>query len=49
MRTATIERKTKETDIKFTLCLDGGEVKVDSGVGFLTICSQHLQLMQAMD
>ena len=34
MRTATINRKTKETDINLTLCLDGGEVKVDTGVGF---------------
>ena len=34
MRTATIERKTKETDICLTLCLDGGEVSVNTGVGF---------------
>ena len=34
MRTATIERKTKETDIALTLCLDGGEVSVNTGVGF---------------
>ena len=34
MRTATINRKTKETDIKLTLCLDGGEVRADTGVGF---------------
>ena len=34
MRTATIERKTKETDIALTLCLDGGAVEIDTGVGF---------------
>ncbi len=34
MRTASIERKTKETDIKLSLNLDGGEVRVNTGVGF---------------
>lgn len=34
MRTASVERKTKETDIKLSLCLDGGEVSVDTGIGF---------------
>ena len=34
MRTAAIERKTKETDIRCTLNLDGGEVKLDTGIGF---------------
>lgn len=35
-RTATIERNTKETQIKLTLNLDGtGEYKVDCPVGFL--------------
>ena len=27
-------RKTRETDISLTLCLDGGEVEVSTGVGF---------------
>ncbi len=34
MRTATVERNTKETQIKATLCLDGGEVAVSTGNGF---------------
>lgn len=34
MRTATITRKTKETDITLSLCLDGGKVAVETGVGF---------------
>ena len=33
-RTAQISRKTKETDIVLKLCLDGGEVRVDTGIGF---------------
>ena len=34
MRTAEINRKTKETDINLKLNLDGGEVKIDTGIGF---------------
>ena len=34
MRNATVERNTKETQIKISLCLDGGEVKVNTGIGF---------------
>ena len=34
MRTAEIERNTKETQIKISLDLDGGEVNVSTGIGF---------------
>lgn len=34
MRTSIVERNTKETQIKVELNLDGGEVKVDTGIGF---------------
>ena len=34
MRTAEIERNTKETQIKISLDLDGGDVNVSTGIGF---------------
>ena len=34
MRTATVERNTKETQIKAELNLDGGEVRISTGIGF---------------
>lgn len=34
MRTSFVERNTKETQIKINLCLDGGEVNINTGVGF---------------
>lgn len=34
MRTSSISRKTKETDIQLSLCLDGGAISVSTGVGF---------------
>ena len=33
-RTAQISRETKETQIKLTLDLDGGEVNISTGIGF---------------
>ncbi len=46
MRTAEIKRKTAETDISLTLCLDGkGESSINSGSGFfdhmLTLFARH--------
>ena len=42
-RTATIRRKTKETDIELTLDLDGtGKVSAGTGVGFLDHMLDHL-------
>ena len=45
MRETTITRKTAETDITLTLSLDGGEVNVSSGIGFLdhmlTLFARH--------
>lgn len=45
MRKAQIERKTKETDIQLSLCLDGGETEINTGIGFfdhmLTAFSVH--------
>lgn len=35
MRKCELDRKTKETDIKLALCLDGGECAIDTGCGFL--------------
>lgn len=34
MRTATIARKTNETDINLSLNLDGGNVSISTGIGF---------------
>ncbi len=34
MRSASVCRATKETDIKLSLCLDGGEVSISTGIGF---------------
>jgi imidazoleglycerol-phosphate dehydratase len=35
MRCAEIKRKTNETDIALSLCLEGGESAIDTGCGFL--------------
>ena len=42
-RTATIERKTRETQISVTIDLDGtGEGKIDTGIGFFDHMLAHL-------
>jgi imidazoleglycerol-phosphate dehydratase len=47
-RSAKIERKTSETDVRLSLDLDGGEISVASGVGFLDhmleLLAQHGRL-----
>lgn len=38
-RTASVERRTRETDITLTIDLDGtGRADIDTGIGFLTTC-----------
>ena len=34
MRSAKLERVTKETNVSVSLNLDGGDVKIDTGIGF---------------
>ena len=46
MRDCHLERKTAETDIRLTVCLDGtGECEIRTGVGFLdhmlTLFARH--------
>ena len=45
MRQAIVDRKTKETDIHVSLCLEGGAADIDTGIGFfnhmLTALSVH--------
>jgi imidazoleglycerol-phosphate dehydratase len=45
MRTATIHRQTKETNVQITLDLDGtGRYEADTGVGFLDHMLAHIAL-----
>lgn len=34
MRKAAVKRGTRETQIELELCLDGGEINIDTGIGF---------------
>jgi imidazoleglycerol-phosphate dehydratase len=50
MRTATVERKTKETQVKATVNLDGtGQYKVSTGIGFLDHMMEQLSRHSLMD
>jgi imidazoleglycerol-phosphate dehydratase len=49
-RTATVERKTKETNVFVSLDLDGqGEYDVDTGIGFLDHMLEQLSRHSLMD
>ena len=45
MRMFELERKTSETDIKLSLCLEGGDCEINTGCGFLdhmlTLFAKH--------
>lgn len=48
-RTAQLKRDTNETQIEVVLSLDGsGKGEIDTGVGFLTICSRDLPVMDCL-
>src|SRR5262245_36446480 len=50
MRTASIERKTRETDIVVSLDLDGlGDYDVDTGIGFLDHMLESLSRHYGID
>jgi len=49
-RVATIQRRTRETDIRLTLDLDGtGQYTIDTGVGFLDHMLAHVAVHGMMD
>lgn len=41
-RTSTINRKTNETEVSLSLCLDGGDYKIQTGVGFFDHMLDHV-------
>jgi imidazoleglycerol-phosphate dehydratase len=50
MRTATVHRQTKETDVEITLDLDGtGTYEVETGIGFLNHMLAHVAVHGLFD
>ena len=50
MRTATVHRQTRETDVRVTLDLDGtGHYEVDTGIGFLDHMLAHVAVHGLFD
>ncbi len=50
MRTATVERRTAETQVQVTLDLDGsGQYDVSTGVGFLDHMLRHVAVHGLLD
>ncbi len=50
MRTATIHRQTRETDVRVTLDLDGtGHYEIDTGIGFLDHMLAHVAVHGLFD
>jgi imidazoleglycerol-phosphate dehydratase len=50
MRTATVHRRTKETDVKITLDLDGrGTYEIETGIGFLDHMLAHVAVHGLFD
>ena len=50
MRTATLERRTSETQVQVTLNLDGsGQYDVSTGVGFLDHMLRHMAVHGLLD
>lgn len=50
MRTATVHRQTRETDVRVTLDLDGtGRYEIDTGIGFLDHMLTHVAVHGLFD
>jgi len=54
MRECSVKRKTKETDIRLDLCIDGkGDVRISTGIGFfdhmLTLLAYHASFNMELD